>query len=204
VVEEWIEIGPWRIAIERPANPEALIDEESFADDEFLPYWAELWPSAIAVARHLAPLPLAGQRVLELGCGLGLPAIVAAKAGGHVLATDCAHDALAFVARNARRNDARVETAVMTWTTPSEIRRHGTFDLVLAADVLYEERNAAPLLAMLDRAVAEGGTALVADPGRLYAAAFLSAARSGPWCLETVSDPALPRGGIHRLWRNPG
>ena len=66
-----ITVAGVRLELLRPASPEALIDEEAFVDDEFLPYWAELWPAARALADALPDVR--GLRVVELGCGLGLP-----------------------------------------------------------------------------------------------------------------------------------
>ena len=79
--------------------PEDLIDEAAFADDEFLPYWAELWPAALALVAALPPI--GGLRVVELGCGLGLPSLVAAARGAEVTATDWAPDAIELLERNA-------------------------------------------------------------------------------------------------------
>jgi hypothetical protein len=77
------------LVIARPRDPAALLDEERFAaQDEFLPYWADLWPSARALARVLATRRLGGMRVLELGCGLALPSLVAARGGARACATD--------------------------------------------------------------------------------------------------------------------
>src|ERR687893_2823688 len=98
-----------------PRDADALLTDEAFAHEEFLPYWAELWPSAVALARVVARRPLTGRRVLELGCGLGLPALAAAAAGGRVLATDWAPDSVAMTAHNAERNDLEVATAVFRW-----------------------------------------------------------------------------------------
>src|ERR671910_684904 len=103
------------LALLAPRDGEALLSEEDFAQEEFLPYWAELWPSALALARVIARRPLTGRRVLELGCGLGLPAIAAALAGGRVLATDWAPDAVAMIARNAEHNALELDTAMFRW-----------------------------------------------------------------------------------------
>jgi len=75
------------------------------------------------------------------------------------------------------------------------------FDVVLAADVLYEERNAVPLLAMLGAATSPQGTVLVADPGRRYAAAFFARASDAGWSIEHVPVSGLPAGGIAVLRR---
>src|SRR3954469_10523451 len=71
---ETIRIGDLSLTLVRPEEPESLLDEDAFADDEFLPYWAELWPAGLALARAL-PDDLAGVRVVELGCGLGVPSL---------------------------------------------------------------------------------------------------------------------------------
>jgi len=92
LVEHVVPLPERELLVLAPRDGEALLSEEAFAKDEFLPYWAELWPSAMALARVVARRPLTGRRVIELGCGLGLPALAAAAAGGRVLATDWAAD----------------------------------------------------------------------------------------------------------------
>jgi predicted nicotinamide N-methyase len=165
----------------RPPDAEALIDEREFEVDEFLPYWAELWPAGIALAEAL-PRALRGRRVLELGCGLGVPSLVAAARGARVLATDWSRDALDLLEANAARNGLRLETARARWDEPD--RFAGAWDLVLAADVLYEHRNVEQLLALLPRL---GGEVLLAEPGRPPAQAFLREAR-GRWTVEELGD----------------
>ena len=81
LVEDTLAIGELELSLLRPREPEALIDEEAFADDEFMPYWAELWPSGLALARAL-PRRLDGLRVVELGCGLGVPSLDGGRARG--------------------------------------------------------------------------------------------------------------------------
>src|SRR5436305_9130575 len=102
-----IEIGGRRIELLSPANADDLIREEDFVRDERLPYWADLWPSARILADELAVMRLAGQRVLELGCGLGAVAIGAALAGADVTATDYYEDALEFAALNVAEATGR-------------------------------------------------------------------------------------------------
>jgi len=198
-VTEAIDIGGARFALERPAEPESLIDEDAFADDEFLPYWAERWPSGIALAEHVSTRhDLRGRRVLEIGCGLGLPSLVAARLGADVVAADWSPDAIALLERNASRNGLRVTAVPADWRDTEAIVSLGPFDLVVAADVLYEERNAAPILTLL---ATLGAPAAIADPGRRHAAGFLDAVRAGDWEIDTVTDARIPRGGIHRLSR---
>jgi predicted nicotinamide N-methyase len=195
VVETTVEIGGLVLSLEHPPDPVELIDEEAFEQEEFLPYWAELWPSAVALARAVSELELAGRSVLELGCGLALPSIVAARRGAHVLATDWSPDAIAFAARNARRNGVELETSLVSWVAPGELRACSPWSLVLAADVLYERRNVEPLLQLLPEL---GREVLLADPGRPALRAFLEGAGGG-WKISRAEAAELPRGPVFRL-----
>lgn len=173
----------------RPPSADELIDEARFDEDEFLPYWAELWPSGVALARAVAGLDVAGLRVLELGCGLGLPSLAAALGGADVLATDWATEAVELLRRNAERNGARLRAERVRWDEPEPLLREAPFDLVLGADLLYEERNADQLAALLPRL---GREALLAEPGRPYAPALLERFRAeevGERVYRLVSEP---------------
>ncbi|MEW6638050.1 MAG: methyltransferase domain-containing protein, partial [Actinomycetota bacterium] len=128
----------------------------------------------IALARDLAARDLSGSRAIELGCGIGLPSIVALNRGACVLATDHYRAALDFAAYNARINAGRdLSTALLDWHAPPAAL--GSFDLVVAADVLYEERNAAALARLVPRLLDSGGEAVFADPRREHARAFVEA-----------------------------
>jgi predicted nicotinamide N-methyase len=168
-------VGEVALSLVRPPNADALIDEDAFADDEFMPYWAELWPSGLALANAL-PERLDGVRVIELGCGLGVPSLVAAARGAEVTAVDWAADAIELLERNAERNTLALTAVRADWRS-----FEGSFDLVLAADVLYEQRNVEPLLSLLPRLSRE---VLLAEPGRPYAPAFFERAAVAWRCVE--------------------
>jgi predicted nicotinamide N-methyase len=195
LVEEVVPLARGELRILRPRDSEALLDEEAFEHEEFLPYWAELWPSGATLARDVSGRSLRGARTLELGCGLGLPSIAAALAGGRVLATDWSPDALVITARNAERSGARLETLACDWARPEPLLERGPWDLVLAADVLYERRNVETLGALLPRLVADRGEILLADPGRVTAEAFLERAEQRFDMRTTSHGPVM----IHRL-----
>jgi predicted nicotinamide N-methyase len=199
LVEETVAFRGRELVILRPRDSEALLDEAAFEHEEFLPYWAELWPSTVALARAVAARSLGGTRVLELGCGLGLPSIVAALGGARVLATDWSPDAVALLHENARRTGATLETAVHSWDDP-ELPARGPWELVLASDVLYEQRNVELLLGLLPQLLDDGGEVLLADPGRPPAARFLAAAALD-WEIAAATDPHLPRVSVYRLRR---
>jgi len=147
------------------------------------------------LARVVAARRLEGLRVLELGCGLGLPSLAAAAAGAYVLATDWSSDAIELLRRNAERNGLELRAEVVRWDEPEPLLREAPWDLVLAADVLYERRNAAPLLGLLPTL---GREVLLADPSRPHTQAFLDAA-AARWRIETTHDAERPRVAIHRL-----
>lgn len=154
----------WRL--EMPRSAEDLISEADFARDERLPYWADLWPSAIVLANEVSALAGAGRRAIEFGAGIGLPSLAATAAGFSVTVTDYYEDALLFARRNAACNLGRdIATALVDWRTlPAS---PGRFDLVLAADVLYEKPYAPLVARAVMGALAPGGMALIADPGRV-------------------------------------
>jgi predicted nicotinamide N-methyase len=170
-------VGETTYRITRPSAADALIDEENFARDERLPYWAELWPSAVALARHVSKERLMGRRAIELGCGVGLPSVAALAGGARVTATDHYVAALDFACYNARFNlSIEPETHLLDWHTPGP-EGLGGFDLVLAADVLYEWRNVPALAALLPALLVPGGEILLSDPRRKNTPAFLERMR---------------------------
>ena len=195
MIEETIELAGRTLTIVHPPDAVELIDEEAFEHEEFLPYWAELWPSAVALARVVASRNVRGASVLELGCGLALPSIAAALGGARVLATDWSPEALVFARRNAARNGAALETALVAWSGADELVARAPWQLVLAADVLYERRNVEPLLELLPLL---GSEVLLADPGRPALRAFLDGTVKR-WVLTDTPAVELPRGGVYRL-----
>jgi predicted nicotinamide N-methyase len=198
LVEEVVPVAGRDLSLLRPRDAEALLSEEAFEHEEYLPYWAELWPSALALARAVGVRVLHGARTLELGCGLGLPSLAAALAGGRVLATDWAPDAIAMTERNAARNGLAIETLCVSWAQPEPLLARAPWDLVLASDVLYEARNGVALLPLLPRLIDAHGEIWLADPGRLAAGPFLEHAAE-TFTIERRPARELPQGGVHRL-----
>ena len=194
-----IELYRGRIRFVHPRDAAALLYEEDVAADQaHPPYWAELWPSGIELAYAVSAEDRSGTSVLELGCGLGLPAIAAARAGAQVLATDRSADAIAFASANAEQNGVTVETAVCSWAEPDVLVARAPWRLVLASDVLYGQRNIDELLDLLPQLVAADGDVWIADPQRPLTDEFLTAARAR-WRSVQTSPTRLPTVWIHRL-----
>lgn len=171
-----VQVGGRDIELLSPANADDLIREDDYVKDERLPYWADLWPSSQVLAEEVRTMRLRGQRVLELGCGLGLVAIAAALAGADVTATDYYEDALLFAQFNVMEATGRtISTRMVNWTEmPADL---GRFDVVLASDVLYEHRYAPLVADAIAATLVRGGAALVADPGRIALEGFLDECR---------------------------
>jgi predicted nicotinamide N-methyase len=192
LVSQSIELPSGELRLLQPQEAAELPDTGPIEWAPIAPYWAVLWRSGVALAHELDGMALGGLRVVELGCGLAVPSIAAARAGATVLATDACAEALTLVARNAHANDVYIETATVDWAEPDELIEQAPFDLVLAADVLYEHASVAPLLSLLPRLAPQ---AWIADPGRATADAFVEQAGQR-WSVETrIRDVAR----IHRL-----
>jgi predicted nicotinamide N-methyase len=156
--------------ITRPDNSDRLLDDPAvlaaFAADEYMPYWADLWPAARMLAKAIMREPWTpGLHALEIGCGLGLPGIAALARGLAVTFSDYDRTALHFAARNARANGfEHFELLPLDWRRPPADRR---FPVVLGSDLIYELRNVAPLVNLIKHVLAPGGVCLITDQDRV-------------------------------------
>lgn len=141
---------------------------------ERFPYWAELWPTAWAMAQWFcrAEEPISSGWTGELGCGLGLVGIALAQLGWRVEATDFVEDALIFAAHNARINRVghNHRVAYLDWRNPV-----GTpCECLVGSDIVYEKKNHRYLERVLHELLLPGGRFYLGDPQRKDAAAFVS------------------------------
>lgn len=207
------------LEIVRPMDIDALLDHVVDDPEQNLPYWAELWPSGIALAAAIAHAPdlVRGMPVLELGSGLGITAALALAAGADLIATDYAPESLLLTRANClRHTGCEPRTLRMNWRAPDDApiaavpNAASGFPVVLAADVLYERRDIGPLLTLVERIVAPGGMLWLAEPGRAPAAAFLDEAALRGWKVSTDQcggpwpdpDDAGVVVSVHRLQRD--
>lgn len=179
---EDVPAGDLTLRIRRPPSAEDLIDEAEFADDERLPYWAEVWPSGRVLCVVLAGMDLSGRTVIELGAGIGTGAMVAAMRGATALSTDWYAAAVEFSRWNARNLGLDMQACVLDWRDPpAEVMHRAPFDLVVGADILYEARNGTALGALIPALCGPSSEVIIADPRRPDARPFVDAMQEAGW-----------------------
>jgi predicted nicotinamide N-methyase len=189
LAEHEVAIGPHHLALVGLADFERTVTEladKVIAEPAWRPWFEDLcpmfgtvWPSARALAEVVARQDVKGRQVLELGCGLALPSLVAALGGADVLASDQHPDAAAFLERNLARNHVTgVRYRSFDWRAePPPFVAAESFDLVLASDVLYARDMPALVAGAFARYLAPDGVGWLADPGR-------------PWLQEFAAEAA--------------
>lgn len=183
----------WRL--QRPADLETLwqaMDADQPGAEDHIPYWAEVWPAGLALADWLAAHgpQVAGRTCLDLGCGLGLTALVGAWVGARVVAVDLEAEPLAYARRNAA--EAGVDGVVwlrMDWRRPCF--RPGAFQCIWGGDILYEARFFAPLAELFGRALAPGGWVVLGEARRSVSAPAWDFFASQGWRCEPVEERRL-------------
>ncbi len=178
----WSEVGvgPHRLELPELADPSTYIDErinQGHYGLTELPYWTKLWPAAMVLAQFALRLAKGEGLLLELGAGLGLPALVAAAGGRQVVISDLDPDALEFARAAAEKNGLGdlVEVTSLDWEAPD--RELGVFDTILGAEVLYHPPVYPSLVGLLNRLLAPGCTAFLSHQERPFAIAFFDLAQ---------------------------
>lgn len=214
-----VRIGPLTLSFTRIADPDRVLDQvaaeadlkerlsgKRSADEHLhLPYWAELWDSAMGVGQYLFregsgfrvqesgfshPLnpesrTLNPPNVLDLGCGMGLSGTVAAALGAKVLFADIEAPALLFARLNSLPWASRVRTRKLNWRTD---RLDERFELIIGADILYERAQWEYQEPFLRQHLAPGGTVLLGEPGRQTGDLFVDWIRGHDWSLEVFLE----------------
>ncbi len=133
--------------------------------------FGQLWPAGRLLAQAMDRFDIQGKRILELGCGIGLASLVLMQRGGDVVASDIHPLAEPFLAYNAALNALpAVHYRQLHWDR--ELPTLGTFDLIIASDVLYEQDHAALMADVIRRHANPTAEVVVADPGRGNSARF--------------------------------
>ena len=172
-------LGDRTLKLTVPDRPDALLEDPDVLAannrDDYMPYWAYLWPAAIHMSQAvlLADWP-EGTRVLELGSGVGLVGVAACAKGCRVTMTDYEAKSVLVARHNARLNGFDdVEAFELDWRSPPKM----TFPVILGCDLLYEQRHFAPILDLLEVMLEPKGICWLADGGRNVAHQFWYLAR---------------------------
>jgi len=162
---------------------EQMVDDDLEDPEDHIPYWTELWPSSIALSHFLESRKneISGKSCLDIGCGLGLTALVAESLGAKVLAMDIEEVALRHASQNAVKNKIfpAPSWTVMDWRRPA-VQPH-SMARIWGGDIMYERRFVAPVLSLFSHALAAEGKVWIAEPGRTVYDAFLSALQGSCW-----------------------
>ncbi len=166
----------------------ALSDRQQFADPHHVAARAGIssaqwclfgqpWPSGRVLAEAMSTFQIAGKRILELGCGLGMSSLVLKRRHADITASDHHPLAESFLESNAALNELpAIPYRDLPWAVPDATL--GQFDLIIASDVLYERDHAALLIAMIMRHARDASEVVFTDPGRGNSAAFTRAMRT--------------------------
>lgn len=177
--------------VHRPESIDPLLDDAILDPEQNLPYWAEIWPSGVALASVILREPelVRGLPVLELGCGIGITAAAAMRAGARLTATDYSPHSLRFTELTCLTfGESMPATRQLNWRAVDAdlLQENGSrWPVVLAADVLYEERDIEPVLDVFERIISDDGMVLLAEPGRRPSKRAVELARERGWSLET-------------------
>lgn len=209
-------VGPLRLAFTRVADPNSVLDQVCNEEDRrekqtgqrrdgpdlHLPYWAELWESAIGIGSYLTDRHFKSQisnrkSVLDLGCGMGFGGMVAAAMGASVLFADLESDALLFARLNTLPWADRVRTRRVNWR---EDRLDESFDLIIGADVLYDRKEWEFLERFFRAHLKQKGTILLGEPGRETGNLFPDWIGQRGWNLKHFSQTLATKKKVIRLF----
>lgn len=215
-VTESLQIARLTIPFTRILRPDTVLDmiveEEDrlervrgvrkSSDELHLPYWAELWDSALGVARFLVEHPLrprlgSGRAVLDLGCGMGLSGTIAAAVGANVLLADLEPAPLLFARLNTLPYAERTRIRRVDWRRDRLSER---FDLILGSDVLYERKQWDFLEPFFRTHLTPRGSVLLAEPGRQTGDAFPAWVTARGWTLQRFDQPVDTRANPIRIF----
>ncbi|MEX0818425.1 MAG: methyltransferase domain-containing protein, partial [Pirellulaceae bacterium] len=190
-------LGDRELRILLPAQPDEFLEQlepSTAAAQEADPYWAELWPASLPMARLVVASRWPRRGVaIELGCGIGVVGLAALVAGLRVIFTDRVELAVATAVENARRNGFDgAQGLILDWARPPRQQ----YPIILASDVLYDRELHSPLLNAVKSLLSDGGECWIGDPGRSATAEFLTPATSAGFTMRMLDEEGREAAGL--------
>ncbi len=149
---------------------EELIEKKGVAIKD-LPFWAKVWDSSFMLALYLGKLPVEpGQRILEIGAGIGVVGIYAALCGHDTTLSDIDEDSLRFCRANALLNGLphlRVER--IDWNSPDLTH---PYEVIVGSEIVYDRSTYGSLVEFLRKALAPNGVIFLAKNAQLPTPTF--------------------------------
>ncbi|GAB6907483.1 PrmA4 [Desulfosarcina cetonica] len=158
-----ISINGTTLQLFKPATIDRFLDHDDIT--LHFPLWAKLWEASGVLASYLTSLPPEGNKtMLEIGSGLGLVGIAAARAGHRVTMTELNPHALNFARANALANGcAELPISRLDWNVPD---LEGRFDYIVGSETIYRSEDIDGLEALFERYLNPGGTIIMAESVR--------------------------------------
>jgi predicted nicotinamide N-methyase len=139
------------------------------------PYWAKVWPSAIALHNVLKKHPslIRDKTVLELGAGIGLPSLMIADITKSIIISDYNSEAVELLRKNiAHLQLQNIQALQLDWNNlPENIDS----EVVILSDVNYDPTQFETLTKLIEKFIHQGCTIILSTPQRIMASAFVLA-----------------------------
>ena len=159
------------------------------------PYWAKVWPSAIALLNILQKHPnwIKDKNVLELGAGIGLPSLMMADMAESIQISDYNLEAVELLRKNIEHLELEnAEALQLDWNNVPE---HIQPDVVILSDVNYDPTQFDPLISLIKKFILLGSTIIVSTPQRIMASPFVQKLEA---YIINRHDTLVDENGIHK------
>jgi predicted nicotinamide N-methyase len=157
------------------------------------PYWAKVWPSAIALHNVLQKHPnwVKDKNVLEIAAGIGLPSLMMADVAKSIQVSDYDKEAVTLLQKNIDYLQLQnVEAMQLDWNAiPDNMQP----DVVLLSDVNYDPAQFDVLIHLIEKFILQGSTIILSTPQRIMASPFVQKLES---CIIERHEALVDENGI--------